>query len=196
MTPYKRARNAANMPVEQAAKLLSVSNRTLLRYESGDSETPPETVFRMSQIYRAGWLIKSHCKQKCDIGRHIEFVQLNNINHDPLYVLGKLREELQEALVAADRMIYRVISKHGRWGNFSEAEIIDNAKDLQEFLNVKHNIGVFEEAVGTWVDVPGEIRKHNDKCYLHGYAVTKTTANGPVPDYIMAIAETAASYSP
>jgi len=193
-TPYKRARNASDMQVEPAAKLLGVEKRTLLRYESDTdkSDPPPDIVYKMSQIYRAPWLLAAHCKQKCDIGRHLGYELLNNINLDPVYVLGKLREELQEAVEATDKLLSRVITRQGRWSDFSEAEKRDNTKDLHELLDAEHNIEVLKMVLGAWVDMPGEIRRHNDKCYLHGYAVTK----GQVPDYVMAVAETAASYNP
>lgn len=119
---YKHFRIEAGKPAERAAEELSISPRTLHRYESGEISPPPEIVYQMAVIYQAPALIRWYRANICPIGRKLEPPVLNNIDTSPLTRFFKYSEELEEAVPAALQMARMMVNKKSAL-DFNEEEI-------------------------------------------------------------------------
>jgi len=169
---YMHARKEANLSREEAAFKLHVGTRTLAKYEAGETVPPPEVVLAMSRLYKIPWLTQHYCKQNCAIGKAYSYEVLNAVNLDLASVILKLTGEMKEAEAVLAKMLELAVNKNSR-SDFSDQEWAEFVKCLHEFIDVEHNVETLKISLGQWVDVSELVKEHNDKCYRHGYVVTK-----------------------
>ena len=91
----REAREKAGLTQEQAAARLPVSRRALAYYEAGERDAPPEVVRAAARVYRAPELLVALAGESPLVGVAMAETALEAV--------GWLREELREALDAADR---------------------------------------------------------------------------------------------
>ncbi len=173
---YKHFRIEAGKPAERAAEELSISPRTLHRYESGEISPPPEIVYQMADIYHAPAIIRWYRASICPIGRKLEPPVLNNIDTSPLARFFKYAEELEEAVPAAREMTKMMVNKRSAL-DFNDEEISE-----LEWLTEQVLTDIFQGAAEAWeaymdifgVDAGEEaMNRHRQKMMERGYLQTK-----------------------
>jgi len=87
---YLMSRSAAGVNRLDASWMLHVNDRTLARYESGESVPPPDVVLAMETKYGDTALTARHCAEICAIGR--KYAHNVEIKDMPVAVLGFLKE--------------------------------------------------------------------------------------------------------
>lgn len=172
---YRDARKRAGLSIEEASFQLHISTRTLLNYEHGISTPPPETVLAMSRLYREPWMTQLYCRRDCAIGQAYSYEVLDRVNLDPASILLKLVGELKEAEAVLGRLLELAVNKNSR-EDFTQEEWAEFVTNLQEFLDVEHNIEVLKISLGRWCDVSELIAAHNRKCFERGYASKEKAA--------------------
>ena len=172
---YRDTRKKVGLSIEEAAFQLHISTKTLLNYEHGASLPPPETVLAMSRLYHEPWMTQIYCRRDCAIGRAYSYEVLDRVNLDPASILLKLVGELKEAEAVLGRLLELVVNKNAR-EDFSQAEWSEFVAELQEFLDVEHNIETLKISLGRWCNVSELIQAHNRKCCERGYASKEKAA--------------------
>lgn len=174
---YRGARNSADKTIEEAAFALHIAPRTLCKYESGESQPPPEVALAMSRVYGVPRLTQVYCRQNCAIGQAYSYEVLNRVSLDLPSVMQKLIGELREAQDLLCRMLEITVNKKRR-EDFTPAEWAEFMIILQEFLDVEHNIETLKISLGAWCDVSELVAAHNQKCWQKGYVVKEKPLYG------------------
>lgn len=168
-------RKAKKLARKQVATLIHNSPRAVESWEKNQAMPSADTIVRLAEIYKAPELPQAYCKYMCAIGRHFAYVPLNNIDVNPAAILLKLQQEKREVDRIMDRLCDLVINKRTAQ-DFTEAEIREIEKCIQEVFDLGHVIEELKRAVALWLDLKEAIRKHNDKCLQRGYVRTKESA--------------------
>ncbi|HEY8415482.1 MAG TPA: helix-turn-helix transcriptional regulator [Thermaerobacter sp.] len=90
-----QARQRAGLSQQAAADRLHVGRRALAYYEAGERTPPPEVVRAAARLYRAPELLLALAEDSPLVGLAMSAT--------PLEAVGWLREELREALEAAEK---------------------------------------------------------------------------------------------
>jgi transcriptional regulator with XRE-family HTH domain len=172
---YRDARKKVGLSIEEASFQLHIAPRTLCKYEAGETLPPPGIVLAMCRLYCEPWMTQIYCQRDCAIGRAYSYEVLDRVNLDPASILLKLVGELKEAEAVLGRLLELAVNKNTR-EDFSQAEWSEFVAELQEFLDVEHNIETFKISLGRWCNVSELIQAHNQKCCERGYASKEKAA--------------------
>ncbi|WP_052299147.1 helix-turn-helix transcriptional regulator [Thermaerobacter marianensis] len=131
------ARQRAGLTQEQAAPRLAVSRRALAYYEAGERTPPPEVVRAAARAYQAPELLVALAGETPLVGVAME--------DDPLEAVGWLREELREALEAAERA--EAMLRRGEPTPEVDEQIYDLTTALASYLVARGRQGLDLEAL-------------------------------------------------
>lgn len=160
------ARKEAGMTLEEAAPELYVSRRSLWNYEN-DHPPNPDIVIQMAKLYNRPDITNVYCKKHCPIGKKYAYEILDNVDLNLTTILSKLRIEMIEAMEVIDAIISQSI-------NCNKTNIQEAFKqNVQEFLDVEHNIEILKIRLHTLTDVEQMISEHNMKCINKNYCNKK-----------------------
>jgi transcriptional regulator with XRE-family HTH domain len=134
---YKEYRG--DMKLKLAAKRLGISERTLLRYESGEAPVPCDVAVNMAKIYRTPKLLADHCSLKCEIGQIIhQYLD----KHDLGVSVLRLLKELEDVVKTKSDLIE--IASDGKIDEKERPQWLIIHKELAE---LKKSIGELEQLV-------------------------------------------------
>ena len=165
---YKDARLAKGLTLEAAAELIPCTARTVWAFEN---EKNPDAYYVsiMAKIYDKPELTQFYCKNNCPIGRDFSYELLDNVDLNITTILSKLNIEMKEAQEVMGDLISRSINHE------FEDDMESFADDLQELLDVEHNIEVLKIKLHQWLDVKEITNIHNEKCIARNYTKKKNT---------------------
>jgi DNA-binding XRE family transcriptional regulator len=165
---FETARISTGLGREGAAFELHVGSRTLFEYEKGKSTPPADVVLNMSRIYRQPEMTQRYCKEYCPIGQAYSYEVLNNVCQNPVSILVKLREEVNEVTDLLD-MLFSVMINKTRREDFKPEEWTQVETFILELMDNEHCIEMFKITLSKWADVSQLVKKHNKKCWDNGY---------------------------
>lgn len=165
---YKDARLAKGLTLEEAAELIHCTSRTVWAFEN---EKNPDAYYvsMMAKTYDKPELTLFYCKNNCPIGRDFSYELLDNIDLNITTILTKLNIEMKEAQGVMNSLISQSIN-HEFENNMEKFE-----EDLQELLDVEHNIEILKIKLHQWLDVKKITNIHNEKCIERNYTKKKNT---------------------
>jgi len=165
---YKDARLKKGLTLEQSAELMHCTARTVWAHEN---EKNPDAYYvsQMAKIYGKPELTQFYCKNNCPIGRDFSYELLDNVDLNITTILSKLNIEMKEAQGVMNDLISKSINHE------FENNMESFTDDLQELLDVEHNIEILKIKLHQWLDVKEITNIHNEKCIAKNYTKKKNT---------------------
>jgi len=165
---YKDARLEKGLTLEAAAEFMHCTGRTVWAFEN---EKNPDAYYvsMMAKIYDKPELTQFYCKNNCPIGRDFSYELLDNIDLNITTILSKLNIEMKEAQGVMNDLISQSINYE------FENDMESFTNDLQELLDVEHNIEILKVKLHQWLDVKEITNIHNEKCIARNYTKKKNT---------------------
>ena len=164
----KQARRKVGMTLREAGYRLGFSERHIRHLEAGTRPIDANTIVRAADLYDAPHLTVHFCRYSCSIGERYCYEPLNAVDTSPVAILTKYRDEKREVDTVLGGLISAVLNKRdGEDLSPCEKTVFERA--FQELLDVEHVIEVLKLAAARFIDVPGAIAKHNQKCIDSGY---------------------------
>lgn len=163
----REARKKAGLTVPNAAGMIGISERQLLRYEHGQCLVPEDVAFRMSVVYDCQE-IREAWRQQSVFEQEMGALRLDGANPDPVAALVKYAEELEEAGKATHGIIRLAINlRVSEQDREKAAEMIEQAiYDVKTALS--HAEINLLSLLGIQVGLKAR-RSHKQKCLLRGY---------------------------
>jgi len=125
------------MSQEMAAAKLAIDRRTLSNYETGERTPPPEVVRAAARLYKAPELLLALHDESPLAGMAL--------SSDALEAIGWLKEELREALAAAERK--ESLLRRGEACEDADLQIYDVLTALTSYFVVRARQGLDLEAL-------------------------------------------------
>lgn len=152
---YLTARNNAGISQLKALTELMISQRTITRYENGESTPPPETALKMADIYDTPELTAQYCKRECAIGRRYCY----NIKKQPLTdAVLHFKHALNQV---EDRR--KLLTKIAYDGIITSEELTDAINTMRNIMELEMAIEELKLSLYDAVDIPQLVRETNEK---------------------------------
>lgn len=147
---YKQARKEAGLSIEEAAFRCHIGSRTLVNYESGITNTPPEVALQMAEVYGEPALTARYCAEYCPIGQvHAQTVEQRDLAGA---VLGIIKE-CNDVRTVRDRLI-----EIAEDGIISEDEVPDFERAMDELVGLEKRILTLKLWAARYIS-RGEVKK-------------------------------------
>lgn len=168
----QKARKAAGLTQEQAAKQMFMAKRAYQALEYGEKLITQDEALKLAKVFACPALAMVYCRKGCAIGKVCRYEVLNCVDQSIPGILLKLHQEYREAERALEEMSYLVVNKRF-WDDFSEGERGRLEECLHRLLNLEHSIEILKVQLDHlgWLNLWQLIREHNFKCYERGYVV-------------------------
>ena len=129
---FKDARKVVGLSLQEAAFRCHIGSRTLVNYEAGITNTPPEVALQMAEVYGDPALTARYCAEYCPIGQvHAQTVEERDLAGA---VLGLIKE-CNDVRTIRNRLIE--ITEDGI---ITEDEIPDFEWAMDELLDLERRI--------------------------------------------------------
>ena len=165
---YKDARKQAGLSIEEASFRVHIGQRTLCKYEAGETTPPPDVVLKMSEVYKMPQLTAWYCREECAIGQRYCYELLNNVDLSPVAILTKFMDEKSEIDQLLGRLMAVVLNKKSA-ADFTEQEMEDFKLAVLELLDLEHVIETLKLQIWKFINVAELVKEHNEKCLRQGY---------------------------
>ncbi|SDZ18957.1 helix-turn-helix domain-containing protein [Tindallia californiensis] len=167
---YRTARNGKKLSIDEAAKRLFISARSLSNYELGTQKPSPDVAIQMDRVYEDPKLSAWYCRNECAIGQQYCYDLLNNVDLSPMGILTKYRQEEAEAHEALEKIALLLLNKRNK-KDCTDQEIKELERWSQEMLDLEHVIETLKIRLWDFLNVADLVRDHNEKCKRKKYVV-------------------------
>ncbi|MCG8540439.1 MAG: hypothetical protein MJA82_10930 [Clostridia bacterium] len=159
----------SEIPIYRVAEKSFMEEKTLYKIRKGKQQISPDKTVALAKALNKPELIKHHCKS-CEIGKRYHMAYLNgevrNEGHDILWKSDVEINELSQVLPSLIKLLFHK-------SNFSEEERLAIDKGMDEALDVKHCIEMFEDWYSKRFGLEAleeRVKQHDKKCYDRNYA--------------------------
>lgn len=152
---YLTARNNAGISQLKALTELMISQRTITRYENGESTPPPDVALKMADFYDTPELTAQYCKRECAIGRRFCY----NITKQPLpNAVLHFKHALNE--VQGSRGL---LTKVAYDGVITSEELSDAVDAMKRIMELEMAIEELKLSLYDAVDIPQLVKEVNNE---------------------------------